>query len=444
MLEAISMEHILVVGVVNLIFWLIWSCYLTILKVPMYHPLFLLLLYHFLGFVVRPFSIYFNDGSFLWSRIGIFPSAENIYTSGIVAILSLSLIICGYLSRTGATTIIQKVKPRTIVVERPWGFYLAVIVLTIVGYYATYKSFFGAGLDSVLAYSVETDGSGGQRLQGVSGYVTAMAEFIPIVAIILVMASKKKLLVFSFIGLFIAVRIYAGAQRLSFIVVVLAIFFLYLIAKGRRYPPLVVIVSGLIFAVIFDVVGNDRYVLRKLMANETTVGEIAASYVENRAGNLLTSDIVEFDAATATISVVNDYDEYSYGSQYLRIFIWPIPRQIWPGKPVYTSVVNLNDYGDFRFLTTSLYADVYMAFGFLSLVPMMFFLGRFMSVVYGWALSGEHVLKYMFFWVFIIYFKTIMRDGGVTVFYFWIFSMLAVFVLVMSGRLRIRERGLYE
>ncbi|MCY0966941.1 O-antigen polymerase [Parathalassolituus penaei] len=432
---------ILVCGLINLFIWLFWAFYLFLLKVPMYNPLFMVMVYHFIGFVMRPLIVYQNNGSFLWDRIGIYPtSTEDIVIGSLIINVSFSMLMFGYFFRSGFSRKIPMLdfqKLESLNIRRFW---VCVLILTALGYYGTYKSFFGAGLDSVLAYQFTSESSGVRRLQDVSGYQTALAEFLPIIAIFLTLTCRNKIIPFVFIASFMIVRMYGGAQRLSFVVVLLALFFMYLMYSGKRYPNIKIVVFAFIFAFIFDVVGNDRYAMRKIFAGESSISTILDEYFQERGDNALTSDVVEFDVAMATIKVVNDNSEFSYGSQYLRLLVWPIPRQIWNDKPVLTNIVELNDYGDFRYLTITLYADVYMAFGLFSSVIMMFLLGWFMAYVYELALNKKSVFGYMFFWVFIIYIKTIMRDGGVTVFYFWIFSMVAVYFVSRIGRLEFSNR----
>lgn len=173
------------------------------------------------------------------------------------------------------------------------------------------------------------------------------------------------------------------------------------------------------------------------MMGTANLGDIVSAYRESRGGEGITNDTVEFDVSTAALSAVTRNGDYTYGTQYLRILIWPIPRQIWADKPVYTSIVDLNKYGDFRYLTVGVYTDTFMAFSFASLLVMMTLLGVFFAKIYDVLCRGVRVSHVMFFWIVLIFAKTILRDGGVTVFYFWIFSMVPVITLSYLGRLRI-------
>jgi oligosaccharide repeat unit polymerase len=443
MISASALDFILLATIANLLSWLsIMILMVGKYKLPIYHPFFIYLIYHFLGYVLRPYSIYSNSESFLWIRIGIAPDGGDIIWASFISCVALFSITLG-LILSMKEPVIKRLPPTRIVIGNYYYFIGAVILLSLLGYYGTYKSYFGAGLDSVLAYKTSLDAGGGQRLVGVSGYVTALAEFLPIVCIILFLSKKTRKFSYIFIGVFVAVRFYAGAQRLSFVVVLAALFLVYHIDNKIRYPKVAPVIFILLFAFVFDIIGNDRYAFRKLSMGETDITSILENYVDERGGNALTSDIVEYDVATAVIKVVDENEAFSYGTQYLRLLIWPIPRQIWAEKPVYTSIVDLNDFGDFRYLTTSLYADTYMVFGLGSVLILMFLLGGFMGKIYEKTRVGHNIYIYAFFWVFLIYIKTILRDGGVTVVYFWIFSMIAAAILIYFGKLslcKIKEK----
>lgn len=441
MLEESINLAILVSGLANGALWALVFFFFTIkLALPIYHPFFLYLIYHFLGFVVRPLSIATLGASFLWDRIGFAPVVGDIVRISLISNLALLAMTFGMLmtSRTqdGRLAILP---PLELELKIGRNFIVAATLLAVGGIYASYKSISGAGMDSVLAYEVEVIGDGGQALVGISGYVTAMAEFLPMLCIFLYFSPQTRRFAYALIIVYVGMRLFAGAQRLSFVVVLIAIFFHRLTVKGLRYPGIALMAGAFIVALVFEVVGNDRYAFRKIAGGTASMEEIWRDYRENRGSNALTSDIVEYDVATAATSYIAEYKDYSYGTQYLRILIWPIPRQLWADKPVFTSIVDLNDYGDFRYLTTSLYADSYMNIGLPSMLIVLFILGYSVGYVYEMARTTSATVAYLFFWVFLIYEKTILRDGGVTFVYFWIFSMLPLIILAISSNAKLRR-----
>lgn len=411
-----------------------------ILRAPVYHPYTVYVAYHFVGFVVRPLVISQVGYSHLWEWVGFTPSSDELWRSTIVANAAL-LSVTGGLIYSCRNRVIRKLPPATLRVGSWYGFVAAASVLTLAGYYANYRTFYGAGLDRVISYEVLDVEKGGSALVGISGYTTALAETLPILCVTLFLVPRLRSLAIAFTAAFVGFRFFAGAQRLSFVVVVAAIVLIIHVNKGYRYPRFLPLIGVLCFAFMFDVVGHDRFALRKILHGTTSVSEVLENYVSERGSNRLTSDVVEFDVATSTIAVVDAHRAYSYGSQYLRLLVWPIPRQIWPEKPVLTNVVDLNRYGNFRYLTTSLYGDVYMIFG-LTLVPILFFLlGLFFGRLYQASLKTRSALGYLFYWIVLMYMQTLLRDGGVSFLYFWAFSLVPALLIVKMGRVTIKRSG---
>lgn len=437
MMDALTTQTLTFVAFLNLAGWIAaLSFALVAWRLPFYHPALLYLVYHFLGFVMRPFLILANEGSFLWRRIGYSPEPGDLILIATLTNLSLLAFMMGfgYFARRRSVPLLQ---PIEFEIRRPALFAIVTIALIAGGFYANWKNVAGAGLNQVLAYATTFDAQGGRRLVGISGYITAMAEFIPIICVFLFLSKKLRKVAIVLIIAFIGIRLYAGAQRLSFVVVAAAVFMIMIIEQRRRYPKLLPVLAILLFALLFDIIGGDRYAARRLVMGTESVGNIVESYFTQRGNNALTSDIVEFDVATAATAAIFKHNDYSLGTQYVRLLIWPIPRQIWEDKPVYTSIVDLNDYGDFRYLTTSLYADAFMTLGFASAALIMFAWGAGFFWVYNFAGRTFNPVIYMFFWTFTMYVKTVLRDGGVTVVYFWIFSVVPIVAMVLAGNVKL-------
>jgi hypothetical protein len=431
---------LLLSGAINLTLWaLTCGLFFGYFRMPVYHPMALYLVYHFLGFVLRPLAVYQDGSSFIWARIGFIPTVDDIVVITIVANLALFGCVLGAFWGLRGRSRILMVPPTSFIVTRPKRFAFVALLLLILGLYSVYRAYGSGGLESVNSFETAIDADGGQQLQGISGYTLALAEALPILCIILLLSRVPKTIAYSVTGLFVVLRVYIGAQRLSFVVVMAVALFGALIAQRRRFPTIGVIVALLVGATLFDFVGHDRYVLRRVFAGEAGIGELFERYTDDRSSkDSKAMDIVEYESATAAIFIIRDYSGYSYGSQYLRMFIWPIPRQIWKDKPVFTSTVNINAYRyNFRSLTYSLYGDLFMALGYPAVFLGMFVLGWAMMGTYQMARTTVRPFGYAFFWIFLIYLQTILRDGGATFIYFWGFSSIFAVVLIVGGRLKL-------
>ncbi|MFE2770604.1 hypothetical protein ACFXGD_30970, partial [Streptomyces albidoflavus] len=147
-----------------------------------------------------------------------------------------------------------------------------------------------AGIDSVQSFEVQVDSNGGQRLVGVSGYLMAFAEFIPAALLILILAYGVTPPMAAGIGAFVLLRILVGAQRLSFVIVVLSALTIGLMRRGRRSFAMKTIIIGVCLILVFDVVGSDRLAARKMLTGDTSISEIVDRYQKSRAVGAGTSD----------------------------------------------------------------------------------------------------------------------------------------------------------
>ena len=422
----------------------VWSiCTAVIIgwyKAPLYHPVSMYLIYHFLGYVYRPLIVYTNQYSVIWSRTRIFPGSEDIILTASLANIALLAMLAAFVT-VNRRERIEPIQPFSLAISRPARFWPCLILLAALGLWGTYRSYGGAGMNTVQAFTVAVDQSGGQRLQGVSGYATALAEFLPPICILLFLVPKLRALALAAIVAFVALRLYVGAQRLSFILVIAAVALIAMMNQGRRWPKATTWAGLAITAFIFDVIGGDRFAFRRLFYGLSSPTELVSNYFERRGSGGFANDVVEFDVASAVAKLVPSETGWSYGSQYLRLIVWPIPRQLWPDKPVYTSTVNLNEHGYFFGLTHTLYMDAFMVFGVLSLAAIMFAVGYYLSKLYKTATHTQSVITMMFFWIQLLYTKTLFRDGGVTFVYFLAFSTLAVALLTWSGGVKLCRRA---
>lgn len=432
---------LLAVGLISLVIWLlVLALVVFLMRMPIYHPFMIYMFYHFVGFILRPLTVYYESYSFIWQRIMYTPSEEYIWIMGFTLNLALIGALCGLMWCHGLVRL-PAIPPTRFIINRPAVFFVAAILIGAAGLYSTYIAYGSAGLEQVNAFDTEIDADGGQRLVGVSGYALALQEALPILCIILLMSGVPTVISYSATALFVIMRLYVGAQRISFVVVIAAAALDRLIQKKMRYPSLMAVVLLVVGYSIFDIVGSDRYALRRVFLEGASITEIWDAYVDKKSQTQSTSmDIVEFEAATAAIYIIDNLSGYSYGTQYLRIFIWPSPRQLWPDKPIFTSTVILKNYGyNFLSMTHSLYADLYMAFGYPAVFFGMFFWGWLMGRMYRMGVTTQSAASYAFFWIFLIYMKTVLRDGGVTFAYFWALSFVFAAIFVMAGGMTLKR-----
>jgi len=216
----------------------------------------------------------------------------------------------------------------------------------------------------------------------------------------------------------------------------IGVLFITLINGRRRFPSAKVVMATVLLLTLFNFVGVDRLAFRKIIVGDMTVSDFVEAYQEERAGMALTGDMQEYDVLSAILTVFPEKTGYTYGSQYLRLFIWPIPRFIWQDKPIYTSIVNLLDYGDFYWMTYTLYGDSYMTIGIFGMVAILFGISLYLNRLYIGVCNSPTPLRILVYLIHMMYATVIFRDGPVSAAYYIAILSGGAFVLCRSGSLK--------
>ena len=410
----------------------------VIFRVPIYHIIAIYMLYHFVGFVVRPWELYYEGFSLQWDYIGTVPSSGDILWTAIVVVLSHASMLAGFLIVNGKsqTPLIQPFAFRP---DRRLAFLAVTLLALLLGAYGLTKQHGDVlSLDRVNAAEVSVDSMGGQRLDNVSGYQLMLADFVPVTIIILFATRRLRIVAILLLVAFVAYGSLAGSTRSAFIATLLAVGCIGLIETRRRFPPIKVVAAAIVVLALFNVLGSDRMAIRRIVNGEVTISDIVDNYFNNdtRGGAPIAGDMQEFDVLTAVLKVVPARSGYTYGTQYIRLLVWPIPRQLWADKPVFTSIVNLMNYANFEYLTTTLYADTYITIGIFGLIPMLVLISMLLNYLYAKVISSRQSLWIMIYICTVMYSPIIFRDGPVSAAYFILVASLGATTILYCGRVR--------
>jgi oligosaccharide repeat unit polymerase len=434
MIYGVPAELLFSIGLASLLTWMIGFYVLIIkCKVPIYHPAAMLLGYHFIGFVVRPFVIYSTGYSQIWEYIGYFPSSEDIIYSALIA-------NSYFLAFAGGVYFIAGVFDRgfggvvynsgvTISGDRLNWFYAFYGVLIVVGFLAFYSTsgdishkLNGGGARGVVG------ASGGIESEK-SGYISLLADNLVILIIIGLSCVELRRYVVALTIFYVIYKMSMGGGRSSFIAIFLGGAYVYLTIKNKKYFSIYIVGFGSFLMLIFDLIGSYREAIFDLIMGRVNFETVVERYYDSRGGSGFTSDFSEFDVVSSIVGVVPDLSGWSMGSQYLRLFVWPIPRFIWPSKPIFTNIIDFQEYGNFFGLTYSIYSDSYMSFGFLFGFVCMFFIGYFSSIFYRKVLLSRSPLLFFMYVPFICYIPILFRDGPVSFLYFFLVNLLPIYLL---------------
>ena len=150
---------------------------------------------------------------------------------------------------------------------------------------------------------------------------------------------KKRFMRFVYLGtmLFAASSTYNMTSRFQFLSWMIALMFIIVGRINIVTKSIFYAIGGITVLLLFLIAGNKR----TIHANLTTEQEI--EYAKERFA--MAEDQNMLDGFMMVMQVYPEYLDYGYGSEHFEILLRPIPRAIWPDKPVggYANKLGLND-----------------------------------------------------------------------------------------------------
>jgi hypothetical protein len=223
--------------------------------------------------------------------------------------------------------------------------------------------------------------------------------------------------------------------RFTFVLLFLAMAFVYARQKGIKWPPLWAAACVVPLFILFNAIGANRGAMQEFLSGGQffrvqTSEDMSAR--EKLQAKYDTPDFANFDFLTfVTVAVPAKTGTFTYGSQYLQLFTEPIPRKLWPGKPIGAPVsfFSLNSYGNFVGRTPSLVGDGWMSGGWVGLVVTMAVVGAILGWAHRWFWKNVNSnLPALFYLVGLAMLPQWFRDGGISIskFVFWNLSPLVL------------------
>jgi hypothetical protein len=408
----------------QLMLWLlIWGLFLASRQASMFHPLTMYLAFHGLVFVVRPFLVHFLGFDAEWLYMGFEPTQQQFIRS--LEVSSIALMVFA------AVTIIigwSKIQfPPMATFSRQQA--TALIIVTAI-------------LVPVIIYSITSNFSGevtGERvggtyiMTGATGY-TAEAQFMagPLICAWLAVTRLKRGVLLVLLA-YIFYRSYAGWSRWTMLLLFMSVALIYSWLKRMKWPPVWAMVLVLPLLMLFHALGQNRDYVQQILRGEEyrkPVEHPGAELAEKWRAKYDGPDFANFDFLTFVTAVVPERSGmYTYGSQYLQLFTEPIPRKLWPGKPIGAPVgsFNLNQFGNFIGMTITLPGDGWMSGGWIGLGLTMGIVGAILGLLHRWFLrnSGDNMSALLYL-VGLAMLPQWFRDGGISIakFAFWNLSPL--------------------
>lgn len=399
-------------------------------QASLFHPLTSYWGFHGIVFVVRPLLVYFLKLDSIWTYMNFQPTEADLVKTLMVS--SVALVVFAAASLLAGRSNLKFAGSRgEHVTVTEWR---ALVIVTVL-------------LAPLIAYSIiraNTGGFAGEErggiyvLTGDSGY-TVEAQFMatPLLCVWLVVTRFRWPGLVP-LALYVGYRAYWGWMRWTLVLFFISLALAYCWQQRRKWVSVWMVLLAIPLLFLFHALGQRRGLVMAFFKGESIselVSDSAAVTANLPASERVrikydTQDFANFDYLTFVLATVPaKTGTYTYGSQYLQLFTEPIPRKLWPGKPLGSPVgfFNLNAYGNFYGLTASLPGDAWMSGGWLGLVITMSFFGGIWGLFHRWFwANNSRCLGAMMYLIALAMSAQQFRDGGISIakFLFWNLSPL--------------------
>ncbi len=403
-----------------------------------FHPTSFYLLFHTIVFCIRPTLIYAFDFDNVWDYMLLNPEPEHLQMTLVLSSAGLIIFCVAFAFACPHTTLEpRKEKFRDLTRDERVGLFLTALVFVPAGFFSIFKA------------QVEGERIGGVFIMtGTSGYLNDLQQVLVPMVVLAIIAFRWRWYAFIPLLIYIYFRAGQGHARWTFVIPIIAIGLFYLWQHRKMFPSWKILLPIPIVAFIFLNLTHDRGYFKHLIQGEETR---AAMLDEDKdfAERFDTLDFANFDYLTYIVThVPESTGRYTHGVQHLQMFTEPIPRKLWPGKPVGApiSYYDLNNYGNFIGLTPSLVGDGWQTGGWIGMAITMALAGFGLGVLTNWFFINQHDLfRVSIFLIVNALLIQLFRDGSmVAMAKFLLFTLMPIFVWHWISAIIAYQRLKYE
>lgn len=332
-----------------------------------YHPATLYAAFHLVVFVMRPILAYYGTyDTGLYAGYRLFPS-EDVKV-GAIFVSMLGFVVFTLVSTQVGSSPMNFLPSEEHEIQRRAHRRAFQVVAALLGPIAVYSLLRGYQVASgELEFTMILNRESGHFLNTTSnGYLTdAQLLAVPLCALFVWVFRYR---IWSLVPLAAFVFLRAGSGgRGPFVASIVTLALLYAFEKRIKIPNLKVLALALIIAFLFRSVGDDRGAsVRGLLKNEPVQAWVQTKDRDDRF--LASMDYANDVFLQYLVSVVPAKSgTHDYFLDNLEVFVAPIPRVLWPGKPDAEPFpqIRLFDYGNPIGMTRSLPGEGWFALGWL-------------------------------------------------------------------------------
>ncbi|MDP9057073.1 MAG: oligosaccharide repeat unit polymerase [Pseudomonadota bacterium] len=313
--------------------------------VSVYHPLTLFLAMHGFLFVFRAFMARVFDYHLVYSFYEFTPTESDKITALLVA--TLGMVSFAFFCLRAGNVVMRFNQDEVSTVERRqliWPFLAVAGICFPIGFYSLLNAWGDASQGTLLAsMAVDRHARIFINTQG-NGYFKEAQLMLATCGAMLAWLFRFRLLSVLPLATFFVMRAGVGSRG-PFVAGAAALGLLWLYDRRQRLPsPRILLGLALIIAV-FNVVGEDRgRFIRQALGDDQTAGH---NFQGENLKPLEGMDSANLEYLEYIIYVVPQRSHtYSWFTEQLQLFTEPVPRALWPSKPI-GAPIKLFEWGDY-------------------------------------------------------------------------------------------------
>ncbi|WP_027581521.1 hypothetical protein [Bradyrhizobium sp. Ai1a-2] len=340
-------------------------------QLSIFQPVSILLGYHFLFHLAKPFLWYYFDHNHAFEYMHFYPSEQDIANSILVSIVGLLTSYWAYVlffrydndairARLASAIAIARISETTRAVI------LVVLALSFMAFVQRLRGYLGSDDGFQLVQDARTGNLG---FSGGSGWWFELSSAYVFCGIYLWMTSGFSrawtviMVALGFLWLTV------GQSRFVFVYWALTVAILVLVRsrlnlrKVLFFLPLVTILIS-----AFVALGQNRAAVRDAIFGANSPTKVSEWKRESPFDTL---DISTFEVQTAVVDTVPRLtNSYTYFTEHLRILTEPIPRALWSDKPFGDPIkmFEINRFVNLISLSTGWYGQGWLSYGILGLL----------------------------------------------------------------------------
>lgn len=369
----------IVFGVIN---WLYASGGLA----SAFHPFTYYSLFHGIVFVLRPAVAYFAGYDAIYQSAGFVPSLSDKLT--VIGAANLGFIVFYIVCTRVGNEPMQFRDVAAQLIERKLLHKVLPLFVLICAPIALYSFYLGVtgsaqGVESMAMRN-------GIRINTTSnGYLSEAARMLVPICAIFAWLFRFRLIALVPLALFFLLKASTGGRG-AFVLALAVTALFYLYDQRRRFPSSAILFALVPALIVFQAIGDDRGAsIRTTIGLDQGAPQVA--YVRDERF-LEGMDFANLEFFEFIVYVVPQRSgTYDYFLSNLQLFTEPIPRVLWPGKPVGAPIqpINFLNYGYPVGFTLSMPGVGWFELGWLGVVIWCAFWGFLTGKVYNAFVRGR-------------------------------------------------------